>query len=218
MNEPIISVQSPLFAGIRQEDLRGMFRCIGYHRRSYRRGETIAFEAEELQHLGILLSGAVDMIKEDIWGGKTLLLRMRKAEMFGETFVCGSETASTVTFVVAEDADILFLPFRKVMHTCSMACEFHQRLTENMVGIIAAKNRELIRKIEVISKKSLREKILAYLSIQAQRSGSRYFEIPLGRLELADYLCADRSALTRELSAMRAAGLIDYDKNMFRIL
>lgn len=218
MNDLITQVQSPLFEGIRREDFRAMLRCIGYHQRSYRRGETVAFEAEELQHLGILLSGAVDMIKEDIWGGKTLLLRMHRDEMFGETFVCGSETASTVTFTVAEDATILFLPFRKVMHTCSMACEFHQRLTENMVGILAAKNRELIRKIEVISKKTLREKILAYLSIQAQRSGSRYFEIPLGRLELADYLCADRSALSRELSSMRGEGLIDYDKNMFRIL
>ena len=112
----------------------------------------------------------------------------------------------------------MFLPFKKVMHTCSHACVFHHQLIENMVRIIANKNRDLIRKIEVVSKKTLREKILAYLSIQAQANGTRYFEIPLGRLELADYLCADRSALTRELAKMRDDGLIDYDKNCFRIL
>ena len=87
-----------------------------------------------------------------------------------------------------------------------------------MVHIIANKNRDLMRKVEVISKKNLREKILAYLSIQSQLHQTRYFEIPLGRVELAEYLCADRSALTRELSNMKADGLIDYDKNMFRIL
>ena len=69
----------------------------------------------------------------------------------------------------------------------------------------------------MVTKKTLREKILAYLSIQAQVQGNRYFEIPLGRVELAEYLCADRSALTRELAKMKEDGLIDYDKNCFRI-
>ena len=87
-----------------------------------------------------------------------------------------------------------------------------------MVRIIAGKNRELMKKVEVVSQKTLREKILAYLSHQSQRAESRYFEIPLSRQELAEYLCADRTALSRELASMKADGLIDYDKNMFRIL
>ena len=99
-----------------------------------------------------------------------------------------------------------------------MACVFHHQLIENMVTIIAQKNRDLIRKVEVVSKRSIREKLLAYLSIQAQAQQSRYFEIPLGRVELAEYLCVDRSALTRELVKMKADGLIDYDRNCFRIL
>ena len=100
----------------------------------------------------------------------------------------------------------------------SMACQFHHRLIENMVKIIADKNRDLIRKVVVVSKRTIREKLLAYLSIQAQLQNSRYFEIPLGRVELAEYLCVDRSALTRELAKMKEDGLIDYDKNCFRIL
>ena len=138
--------------------------------------------------------------------------------MFGETFVCGNNNQSVVTFLVSEDAQILFIPFDRVMHSCTMACVFHHQLIENMVTIIAQKNRDLIRKVEVVSKRSIREKLLAYLSIQAQAQQSRYFEIPLGRVELAEYLCVDRSALTRELVKMKADGLIDYDKNCFRIL
>ena len=158
------------------------------------------------------------MIKEDVWGNKTMIIRMHSQDLFGETFACGSDTISSVTFIASENTEILFLPFQRVMNTCSSACVFHQRLLENMVRLIADRNRDLLRKIEIISKKTLREKILAYLSLQAQINKNRYFEIPLGRVELADYLCADRSALTRELSKMKSEGLIDYDKNMFRIL
>ena len=147
-----------------------------------------------------------------------MLVRMRKDELFGETFACDDDNLSVVTFIVSEDAKILFLPFDRVMHSCTMACVFHHRLIENMVRIIANKNRDLMRKVEVVSKRTIREKLLAYLSIQAQIHESRYFEIPLGRVELAEYLCVDRSALTRELVKMKDDRLIDYDKNCFRIL
>jgi CRP-like cAMP-binding protein len=156
------------------------------------------------------------MVKEDLWGNKTMLLRIRKNELFGETFACGEDNQSVVTFLVSEDARILFMPFSRVMHSCTMACEFHHRLIENMVKIIANKNRDLMRKVEVVSKRTIREKLMTYLSIQAQ--GRRYFEIPLGRVELAEYLCVDRSALTRELAKMKDEGLLDYDKNCFRIM
>lgn len=209
---------SPLFAGIRPEDRPAMLGCISYRLAAYKKGETILLEAEHMRHVGIVLSGAVDMVKEDLWGNKTMLVRTRRDELFGESFACGSDTLSTMTFTAAEDTEVMFLPFNKVMHTCTMACAFHHRLVENMVRLIADKNRDLMRKVEVVSKKTLREKILAYLSLQAQLHSSRYFEIPFGRVELADYLCADRSALTRELTKMRDEGLIDYDKNMFRIL
>lgn len=218
MQNVLLQLNTPLFSGIAPQDRAAMLHCTGYHISDYKKGETIAFEQERILHIGIVLEGKVDMIKEDIWGGKTLVSRMGKNELFGETFACGSDSLSVVSFVVSEAARVLFMPFCKATHTCSNACEFHQKLVENMVRIIADKNRDLLRKIEVISQKTLREKILAYLSLQAQQQNSRYLELPLGRIELAEYLCADRSALTRELSKMKEEGIIDYDKNIFRIL
>ena len=217
MNELLTNIKTPLFDGILPADLDTMLGCIGYHISSHKKGEIIAFEAENIRHVGIVLSGTVDMIKEDLWGNRTMLVRMSKNELFGETFACGGDNLSVVTFTVSEDAQVMFLPFDRVMNSCTNTCVFHHQLIENMVRVIAMKNRDLMRKVEVVSKKNLREKILAYLSLQAQLHESRYFEIPLGRVELADYLCADRSALTRELSKMRDDGLIDFDKNMFRV-
>ena len=218
MKDILREVNSPLFRGIRPEELKAMLGCIGYHIASFRKGDIVAFEEENIRHIGIILSGSVDMVKEDLWGNKTMLVRMGRDELFGETFACGSDNLSVVTFLVSEDAKILFMPFDRVMNSCTMACVFHHRLIENMVTVIANKNRDLMRKVEVISKRTIRERLLSYLSIQAQAHQSRYFEIPLGRLELAEYLCVDRSALTRELVKMKEDGLIDYDKNCFRIL
>lgn len=218
MTDAISKLNSPLFAGLDPQERTAMLGCTGYHISTFRKGDIVAFEDENIRHVGIVLSGAVDMIKEDLWGSKTMLVRSRKGDVFGETFACGSDSLSVVTFAVSEDAKILFMPFDRVMHNCSMACQFHLKLIENMVRVIADKNRDLMRKVEVVSKRTIREKLLAYLSIQAQTQQSRYVEIPLGRLELADYLCVDRSALTRELAKMKSDGLIDYDRNCFRML
>ena len=218
MKTTIPQSESALFAGIRKEDRAGMLDCIGYHIRSYEKGAIIAFEEETINHVGVVLEGKVDMVKEDLWGNRTMLVRMGKDEVFGETFACGEDAMSMVTFAAAERTQVLFLSFSRVMHTCSHACAFHQTLIENMVRIIARKNRELMRKVEVVSKRSLREKILAYLSIQAQQQGKKTFEIPLGRLEWAQYLCVDRSALTRELAKMQEEGILDYHRNTFKLL
>jgi len=218
MDEILNELNSALFDGISLEDRQAMLGCIGYHVGSFRKGEIVAFESERIKHVGVVVSGAVDMIKEDIWGNKTMLVRIRKDEVFGETFACGSDNLSVVTFQVSEDAKILFISFDRVMRSCTMACPFHHQLIENMVFLIANKNRDLMRKVEVVSKRTIREKLLAYLSIQAQTQQTRYFEIPLGRVELADYLCVDRSALTRELVKMKEDGLIDFDKNCFRMM
>ncbi len=218
MMDILQEVKSPLFDGIHPEERKAMLDCIGYHIGTFRKGEVLAFEEETVKHVGIVLSGAVDMVKEDLWGNRTMLVRIGKNEVFGETFACGSDSFSVVTFLISEDAKILFLPFNRLMRNCNMACQFHHRLIENMVRVIADKNRDLLRKIEVVSKRSIREKLLSYLSIQAQAQKTRYFEIPLGRVELAEYLCIDRSALTRELAKMKEDGLIDYDKNCFRLL
>ena len=218
MEEKKVLFSSRLFNGIRMEDLGCIMSCISYRITDVKKGQIVVFEDQQVRHVGIVLSGAVDMVKEDVWGNKTLLVRIGKDEVFGETFAWGDDSQSAVTFIANEDGQILFMPFNKVMNSCTNACAFHHQLTRNMVQIIANKNRDLLRKVEVVSKKTLREKILSYLSMQAQIQSSRYFQIPLGRQELADYLCADRTALSREISAMQKDGLIDYHLNTFRIL
>ncbi|GAA0695294.1 Crp/Fnr family transcriptional regulator [Clostridium cadaveris] len=207
-----------LFSGIETKDLSPMLKCLGSYVRNYKKGEFIFLSNEPIQSVGIILQGTIHMVKEDIWGNKTILVFMKKGDIFGETFACGNQLNSAVTFYSSTNSEILYMPFYKIIHSCNMSCMFHHRLIENMVKLIAQKNSQLMQKVEIASKKTLREKILTYMSLQSQLYQSYYFEIPLGRLELADYLCADRSALTRELNNMKKDKIIDFEKNYFHLL
>jgi CRP-like cAMP-binding protein len=208
----------PLFRGIEKEELRAIMVCLGAYLKEYEKGAYIHLQDEDILCVGVVLSGNVQMIREDVWGNKALLVNMGKGEMFGETFVCGGIHNRYVSFVASEKTVVLFASFQRVISSCAESCSFHRRLIENMVAAIADKNVTLMEKVDLISKKSLREKISQYLTIQAEQAGKMTFTIPLGRVQLAEYLHADRSALTRELNLMADEGLIAFHRNNFQIL
>ena len=143
-------------------------------------------------------------------GGELAVIR--SGGLFSETFVCGTILQSIVTFQAVKNTQFLVLPFQKVLHICTNACPFHHQLIENMLHLMADKNAQLLTKLEVVSKKKLRKKLLTYFSFQSEQAGSQTFTIPLTRTQLADYLCADRTAVARELAHMKDEGLIEINQ------
>ena len=208
----------PLFRNMTPGDIEAALQCVGAFVKEYKKDEFLFLEEAKLQCVGCVIKGSVQMIREDIWGNKRMFIPIGEKELFGESFACGGDETVTVSFLAKEDTAVLFLPFDRVMHSCTSACTHHQKLVVNMVTVMAEKNARLIAKIDILSKKTLREKITAYLLMEASNNNATYFEISLGRVQLAEYLNADRSALTRELNLMREEGLIDFEKNTFRIL
>ena len=211
-------MKNPLFENITAEELQALLGCLHSYTKNFRKGEVIIMEEDAIRYVGIVLSGTVHMMKEDIWGRQTLLTYISENEIFGETFAVQRKTDSYVSFIAAADTSILFVAAWNMIHCCPSHCAFHEQLSRNMFDLLGQRSVRLMERIEISSKPSLREKILAYLSMQSQKQDSRYITLPLGRTELASYIGANRSALTRELAAMRADGLIDYDRNTFRIL
>ena len=169
-----------------------------------------------MNFVGIVLCGGVNIINEDIDGNKLLLTEIGPGELFGEVFACAGIFHSTVTIVANGDTKVLCFNYDKIITTCHRSCIFHTKLIENMLKILAQKNLMLNQKIEIISKRSLREKLLCYFNYQCK--GSKTFSIPLNREELASYLCADRSAVSNELSKMQKDGVIMYKKNQFELM
>ena len=208
----------PLFKGMSKKDVELALKCIGAFQKEYEKDEFVILEEDKVQCVGCVLSGKIHMIREDFWGNQAVLLTIGEKELFGESFACGAQLIASASFVTKEKTKVLFLPFHRVMHTCPHACSYHHKLIVNMVALIAEKNIAFISKIDIMSKKTLKEKIVAYLLMQSSYYHSKYFTIPLGRVQLADYLGVDRSALTRELTRMKEEGFIDFEKNTFRLL
>lgn len=207
----------PLFDGIAAENLSPLLVCLACHEKKYQKGSIIFLEEDEVKNVGIVLEGSVLMTKEDVWGNQTLLASMGPGELFGETFAVRQIRNSYVNFTASCDSKILFVSFDHILHSCRKSCGFHHKVIENMMELVSQKNIQLMEKIEVTSKTTLREKILTYLSLQSQKQQSDYVTIPLNRSELAAYLDSNRSAMTRELSSMKADGIIDFDKNTFML-
>lgn len=209
--------KNPLFAGINEGEIVSMFGCLGAYIKAYKKDEITILPSDKVKCVGLILKGRIHMVKENEDGNETLLIDLKAGDLFGETFACGTQQDSSMTYRAAADTEALFLPFSKVLNVCTVSCPYHHRLTENMVKMICEKNVRLMEKVEVISRKTLRDKIMSYLEIQSEKQGSRKFDIPLGRVDMAEYLCADRCALTRELSKMQEEGLIKYEKRTFEI-
>ncbi len=154
-------------------------------------------------------------------GKRDDLIVFGENQLFGETFAGSNDPISSVSFYSARNTRVLSIPFHRIMHTCNMSCVFHHRIIENMVSLIANKNKQLMEKLEIVSQKTLRKKLLSY-SVAPVSAKPREIREDSPSLwdtsELANYLNADRSALTRELTNMEKDGLISYEKNTFTLL
>ncbi|MDL2286865.1 Crp/Fnr family transcriptional regulator, partial [Desulfococcaceae bacterium OttesenSCG-928-F15] len=210
--------RSPLFAGIDESQMESLLDCLGAVKRRYAKDEFIFVAGDKAKSVGIVLSGSVRVLQEDFWGYRGILAHIEPGGLFGEAFSCAEKDTLPVSVIASEASEILLVDYRKIVTTCSSACIFHTLLVMNMMRILAEKNILLTRKIEHLSKRSTREKLLSFLSAQAVSAKSTTIHLPFNRQELADYLCVDRSALSRELGAMQAEGLIRYEKNSFELI
>lgn len=210
--------KNPLFNYIEEADLKAMMQCVSAREAFFKKGEFIISSDDTLHLIGLVLEGSVEMVNEDDYGRKSILTVMYTESLFGETFACAEAKHRIVSFQAHEDCRVLLMDYDRIMHSCKVTCPFHHRLIENMVTMIAAKNLELMEKAEIISRPNMREKILTYLQKLAQTNASNTFTVPLNRTEMAEYLCVDRSAMTRELSRMRDDGILEFQKREFTLL
>ena len=208
----------PLLFHISDENLIPILGCIGARVVSYKKNETIIAEESAAKNIGIVLSGSVQIIQLDYYGNRSIVSTVEPSEVFGEAFACAQVKSIPVSIVADENAEIMFVDCMRVLGACSNACEFHRQMIYNLMKDLAMKNIMFHQKISVTSKRSTREKLMAYLLLQAKKNGSDSFDIPYDRQELADYLEVDRSGLSVEISKMRREGIIENRKNHFEIL
>lgn len=206
--------ETPLFNGISGSEMSGLVNCLKPVVNSYPKNALVYSEDEEITRLGVILSGSVKVIEEDFAGNTNIITDLAAPDLLGEEFVF-SGGKSTMTVRAAEPADIAFIDNNKLTGVCGSACAQHIRLVRNLVQMLAGKSAEQREKLYILQKRTTREKLLAYLSAEAKKAGSGKFRVPLNRAQMAQYLCVDRSAMSRELCAMRDSGILEFYKNSF---
>jgi len=208
----------PLFHGIAEENLLRMLTCLGARVTAFDKKYTIFAEGTPARHIGIVLSGSAQMIQVDYYGNRSILTEVAPSEIFGEAFACAESRNLPISVIATEPCEVMLIECAHILHTCQNNCGFHQALIFNLMKDLATKNILFHQRIEITAKRSTREKLLAYLVLQAKNAGCDSFEIPFDRQELADYLEVDRSGLSAEISKMRKEGILESHKNHFTLL
>ena len=208
----------PLFAGMRAEDIGNILPCLGATVQSHRKGGEILSMGMRVQQLGVVLAGSVRVERVDYRGNRSVMARLMPGQLFAEAFACAQTENLPLSVCAAEDAEVLLIDAQRIIHACAQACSFHTQLIFNLMRILATKNVICQQKIEALTQRTTREKLMTYLAFCAGETGKRQFEIPFDRQELADYLAVDRSGLSAEISRLRREGVIRCEKNRFEML
>lgn len=210
--------RSPLFKSMSEQDLLAMLTCLSATVKEYHKDECIWLSGDQVKQVGLVLNGEVLIIKDDLYGNRSVLANVCVGDLFGEAFSCAGIKSLPVSVITVSKSTIMLIDYQRIINTCSNTCVFHMKLIENMLKILADKNIMLTQKIDHMSQRTTREKLLSYLSYVSTRANSTTFNIPFNRQELADYLCVDRSAMSSELGKLKAEGIIDFDRNEFKFL
>ena len=209
--------RTKLFAGVGEEDISSMLSCLGARLLTYKKGENVLRQGEHLNDIIVLAEGCLHIQKDDYWGNRSILGQISVGEIFGEAYVAPESGTLLNDVVAVENSAVCFFDVRRVITTCSSACRFHTMVVQNLFFAISEKNRSLVQKLDFISKRSTREKLLSYLSEEAKKQNSSSIVISFNRQQMADYLSVDRSAMSNELCKLRDEGRLEFDKNRFRL-
>lgn len=208
----------PLFRQVGRENYGKMLRCFGARVVCLRKGSALFSEGQRADRVGIVLAGAVQFVQDDYFGNRSILSMTGPGELFGEGFACAGVDALPVSIIATVDSQIMLIDCSHIMTMCHNACPFHNQMIRNLLISVAQSNLRLNQKIEILSKRTTKEKVMAYLLSEAKLHGSNDFIIPYDRQELADYLGVERSAMSTVIGGLRDEGIIRVNRRHFTLM
>ena len=206
---------SQLFSGVSEEEVIAMLSCLKAERKDFPKDAFLLRAGDTAESIGLVLSGSVLVIQEDIWGNRSILSKAGPGQTFAEVFACAPGAVLNVSVEAESAVTVMFLHIKRVLSVCPSACSHHSRIIRNLLGELAEKNLRLNEKLTHMGQRTTRAKLMSYFSAEAQRRGGYEFDIPFSRQQLADYLGVERSGLSMELGKMRDEGLLDFHKSHF---
>lgn len=210
--------ETQMFSGVSPRAINAMLTCLGARLCEFDKGELAIRQGDELSDILVLVEGNLLIQKDDYWGNRSILGNISTGEIFGEAYLAPESGTALNDVVAIEKSSVICFDVKRILTSCSSACRFHARVVQNLFFAISEKNKKLVQKLDHMSQRSTREKLLSYLSEEAKKANRSYFTIPYNRQQLADFLAVDRSAMSSELGKLKKEGLLEFDKNHFRLL
>ena len=206
---------SSLFSGISETELTAMLSCLETREERFPKDTFLLRTGDTAESIGLVLSGSVLVVQEDIWGNRNILSKAGPGQTFAAAYACAPGSLLNVSVLAETPVTAMFLNVKRVLNVCPSACEHHSRIIRNLLGELAEKNLRFGEKLTHMGQRTTRAKLMSYFSAEAQRLGTYEFDIPFSRQQLADYLAVERSGLSLELGKMRSEGLLDFHKSHF---
>ena len=207
----------PFFAGMDEGEILSILNCVDAKIRTFDHDEYIFRAGDSTASMGLILSGSVLVIQEDLWGAPEYHVQNRSRRLLCGTLRRNARFRFEHQRGNRRPSETLMLNINRLLTVCPTACTHHNRLIRNLVSVLAEKVLQFNEKITHMSRRTTREKLLSYLSSESIRQGSLSFDIPYDRQQLADYLCVERAAMSAELSKLQKEGLLTTRKNHFEL-
>ena len=211
--------RSPLFENITHEEYKRMLVCFQARQRSFRSEQLIYdFGAPQSDAVGIIERGSASVIRIDQEGVSTVLEELGPGGVFGKTLAFSFQGGDSFEVVCRKDCDVLFIDFPHIMKRCENAWTHHSILVQNMLELMREKAQALTERVDVLSRRTIREKLMCYFRQMALKNGTDSFDLPFSLSTLADYIATDRSAMMRELKKLRQEGIVANEGRQFTLL
>ena len=192
-----------------------MLACLHAEKKDFPKDAFLMRTGDTAESIGLVLSGSVLVIQEDIWGNRNILSKAGAGQTFAAAYACAPGSIMNVSVAAETPVTAMFLNVKRVLNVCPSACAHHSRMIRNLLGELAEKNLRFSEKLSHMGQRTTRAKLMSYFSAEAQRLGKYEFDIPFSRQQLADYLAVERSGLSLELGKMHREGLLDFHKSHF---
>ncbi len=208
----------PLFQGMEPDAVEEALTKLAGHKERFEKDDLILHAGETTGYLGVVLEGSVTIESNDAWGTRTILGYVAPGQIFAETYALLPKEPLLVDVRANESCRILFLRASRLGQHLALEERWATQLAAKLLANAAKKNLMLSRRSFFIAPKSIRQRVMAYLSAESIQKKSRTFDIPFSRQQLADYLNVERTALSKELGRMQKEGYISFRKSHFTLL
>lgn len=208
-------VNCTLFNNITEEEFKKIYKCFNIKKVFFKKEQTILSNIKNAGTVGIVVSGEAQLVRYNYNGSRSLLQEYPEGDIFGDIF--SNVASGEISIQAKEDSEILFLDYEHIINRCKKNCPYHNTIIQNMVEILSKRIYDQNERIEVLTKRSTRDKLLEYFNNLAKKNSSKTIYLPFSYTDLADYLSIDRSSMMREIKYLKEDGLIETNGKIVKL-